>query len=150
MKFLVAAFIAALSAILPAQQTPKASFSYVGRGCGWFMTYPNNDLVCTYPPIIGQYVEFNCAIPPTGTDWMQFGVVNPRFPIGRDCFILSYAFPAPYRVWVSWTPGRKKYNIPNDPALAGRVIYAQQLNHSYGTMGQYWDMTRAVKLTLGY
>jgi hypothetical protein len=146
---LVAALLLTLGLVA---QTPRATFEYVGKGCGWFQ-HSFQDIVCTFPPVVGQYVEFNTSIPTYGTDFMQFGAFDPNFPIGHPtptsglCRVHAYSFPAPHRTWLSWVGGVVRFIIPNDPALVGRSVFAQQLNYNNGDR---WETSRGVKLTFGY
>ena len=151
-QLLVALAIAALGWCLPAQ---SASFEYRGSGCGWFQ-YPGQDLTVISPPVVGRDVVFNVSIPPYGVDHMSFGTLNPRFPVGwtsptsGPCRVHAWMFPGPIHVWLAWQSGPSRWVIPNDPALYGYSIYVQQMNTRYGLTYPIWEMSRGVKLTLGY
>jgi len=141
-KLVLAVLCTVLSAGLYAQ--PQATFQYRGQGCGWFQ---GQDLVVSHPPRIGQYVEFRTHIPPYGTDFIALGSFDPQFPIGNGCKVRAFAFPGPTVIRIPfWFTHRMA--IPNDPALAGFSIYAQQLNYVWS--GPTWETSRGVKLTLGY
>jgi len=150
-KALVCLFLLVMSGVVQAQ-TPRAKFEYVGSGCGWFAGA--RDLRVTFPPVVGNRVQFATSIPPFGVDTFWFGSLDPKFPIYQvsptGCKIRAFSFPQPITVWIPWT-ATQRWNIPNDPGLVGYTLYAQQMNMSWGpTPTPIWHVSRGVKLTLGF
>lgn len=139
-----AAVLLALTGAVLAQ-TPRASYEYRGSGCGWF-SYSGQDLRVTHPPIVGKYVEFATSIPTYGVDHLQFGSIDPNFLLPGSCRLRSYGFPY-FRVWIPWRTTHR-FAIPNDPRLVGLTVYVQQLNTGWN--GRGWEMSRGVRLKLGY
>ena len=142
-KTLTFGFLLALAGLLPAQ-TPRASVKYLDQDCGWFS---NSDLAVTRPPVIGQEVELRTLIPLYGIDYLQFGSFDPNLALPGGCRLRAHAFP-PIRFWIPYRM-YQRFSIPDDPALAGYTLYAQQLNWR-SDRGGVWEMSRGVKLTVGY